>query len=124
MTRRFLGTNRVVATHIAGPVKLVLLVTGFDRILTDADQYEIIMAVDNVRELHEIVIGRRAALARFEELKDEVALIVAKRALGLEPKPLIEFDGLRQDLYEDALRRSVRTYIDEIVGDLRGVASE
>jgi hypothetical protein len=74
---------RLIAEEIMGPAKLTMWLTFYDAVLIDGDQYEIRLSVLGAVVDTWVVIGRRAALEKFEELRPQMATLVARIALGL-----------------------------------------
>jgi hypothetical protein len=65
-----------------GPAKMTMWLTFYDTVLIDGDQYEIRLAAHGAVLDTWVVIGRTAALKKFEELRPQVAVLVARIALG------------------------------------------
>lgn len=73
---------RLITELVAGPAKLSMWST-FNASLIEDNQFEIRLAVHGTILDTWVVIGRYAALRKFEELKPEMAVTVARIALGL-----------------------------------------
>jgi len=73
---------RLITEVVMGPAKMTMWLTFYDTILIDRDQYEIRLSVHGSILDTWVVIGRTAALKKFEELRPEMATLVARIALG------------------------------------------